>query len=74
VGRLAVETKYYPLYEVREGQYHITHTPRDLPVTEYLKTQGRFRHLSAEETEKVQKEVDKSWARLVRRTESDETC
>lgn len=74
VGRLAVETKYYPLYEVRNGQYRITHSPKDLPVTEYLKTQGRFRHLSAEETEKVQKEVDKSWARLVRRTEWDETC
>lgn len=74
VGRLAVETKYYPLYEVRNGQYRITHTPKNLPVTEYLKAQGRFRHLGAEEMETVQKEVDKTWDRLIRRTESDETC
>jgi pyruvate/2-oxoacid:ferredoxin oxidoreductase beta subunit len=74
VGRLAVETNYYPLYEVRNGQYRITHIPKNLPVAEYLKVQGRFRHLGVEEIEKVQKEVDKSWARLIRRTESDEAC
>jgi pyruvate ferredoxin oxidoreductase beta subunit/2-oxoisovalerate ferredoxin oxidoreductase beta subunit len=74
VGRLAVETNYYPLYEVRNGQYRITHTPKNLPVAQYLKAQGRFRHLSVEEFETVQKEVDKSWARLIRRTESDEAC
>ncbi len=71
MGRLAVETNYYPLYEVRNGQYRITYMPKNLPVAEYLKIQGRFRHLGAEEIEKVQKEVDKTWQRLLRRSESD---
>jgi pyruvate/2-oxoacid:ferredoxin oxidoreductase beta subunit len=68
VGRLAVETKYYPLYEVRNGKEHrITHQPKNLPVREYLMAQGRFKHLSPREMIEVQKDVDQSWSDLVRK-------
>jgi pyruvate/2-oxoacid:ferredoxin oxidoreductase beta subunit len=68
VGRLAVETKYYPLYEVRNGKdYRITHQPRNLPVQEYLEAQGRFKHLSHREIKEVQRDVDRSWSDLVRK-------
>jgi len=45
VGKLAVETGLYPLIEYENGQLtgHKTITPK--PVEEYLKVQGRFKHL-----------------------------
>jgi pyruvate/2-oxoacid:ferredoxin oxidoreductase beta subunit len=68
VGRLAVETRYYPLYEVRNGkEYKITHQPRNLPVHEYLMAQGRFKHLSPREVTEVQRDVDQSWSELLRK-------
>ena len=68
IGRLAVETKYYPLYEIRDGRkYTITHYPKNLPVENYLLAQGRFNHLTKNELEIVQKEVDSNWDELERR-------
>ena len=68
VGRLAVETKYYPLYEIRNGkEYRITYQPKNLPVEQYLASQGRFKHLTKKEMRTVQKEVDRSWQDLVRK-------
>lgn len=46
IAKLAVETGIWPLYEVENGKYRITLRPRELkPVEEWLKPQGRFRHL-----------------------------
>jgi len=46
IARLAVETGVWPLYEVENGKYRFTYRPRELkPVEEWLKAQGRFRHL-----------------------------
>jgi len=68
IGRLAVETKYYPLYEIRNGrEYRITHRPKNLPVEDYLLAQGRFKHLTQNDLETIQKEVDTNWDELKRR-------
>jgi len=72
IGRLAVETKYYPLYEIRDGQkYKITHHPKNLLVEDYLLAQGRFKHLTHKELEIIQKEVDINWDELTRREGDD---
>jgi pyruvate/2-oxoacid:ferredoxin oxidoreductase beta subunit len=64
---LAVETNVFPLYEVENGKkYTINHSPRCLPVQEYLAKQGRFKHLSEEQIGSIQREVDEEWERLVR--------
>src|SRR5208337_3817485 len=48
LGRLAVETGVFPLYEVVDGKFRLTVEPPKLrPVKDYLKPQGRFRHLRA---------------------------
>jgi pyruvate/2-oxoacid:ferredoxin oxidoreductase beta subunit len=66
---LAVETKLFPLYEITDGiHYRITHEPQGVPVGEYLRIQGRYRHFSEEDTETLQRAVDQEWARLVART------
>jgi pyruvate ferredoxin oxidoreductase beta subunit len=65
VGRLAVETGIFPLYEVENGQYKLSlELPKLRPVTDYMKLQGRFRHLSTEEIDKIQARVSEEYERL----------
>ncbi len=66
---LAVETKLFPLYEIIDGvQYRITHPSRGLPVGDYLKIQGRYRHFTEQDVAGLQKDTDEEWDRLVGRT------
>jgi pyruvate ferredoxin oxidoreductase beta subunit len=60
VGRLAVETGMWRLFEIENGApRRLTYKPQPRkPVTEYLKVQGRFGHLKASDFETVQKNVD----------------
>jgi pyruvate ferredoxin oxidoreductase beta subunit len=65
LGKLAVETAIFPLYEVENGRYKLSVDPAKLkPVEEYLKPQGRFRHLLAEEIARIQEHVNEEYARL----------
>ncbi|NLE95800.1 MAG: pyruvate synthase subunit beta [Dehalococcoidia bacterium] len=65
VGKLATETGVFPLYEIENGQYKLNVDPPKLkPVEEYLKVQGRFRHLSPGEIARIQEKVDKDYALL----------
>ena len=65
VGRLATETGVFPLYEIENGQYRLNVNPPKLkPVEEYLKVQGRFRHLSPGEIATIQERVNREYALL----------
>jgi len=65
VGRLAVETGIFPLYEVENGRYKLNvDRPKLKPVEEYLKPQGRFRHLLDGDIEKIQEHVNEEYAKL----------
>jgi pyruvate ferredoxin oxidoreductase beta subunit len=71
MSKLAVETRFFPLYEVEDGVYKITipvTSPK--PVEEYLKAQGRYSHLflqqNATELEIVKKGVEDNYKRLER--------
>ena len=65
IGRLAVETGMFPLYEVEDGKYKLSiDLPQLRPVQDYLKLQGRFRHLSEETIKKIQNRVNKEYAKL----------
>ncbi|MCX7815992.1 MAG: pyruvate synthase subunit PorB [Syntrophales bacterium] len=66
LGRLAVETGIFPLYEVESGKYRITYeVPKRRPVEDYLKLQGRFRHLTPEHYRLIQEKVDKEFELLL---------
>ena len=68
IGRLAVETNFFPLYEVRDGRYYrITHASQRLPVEAYLRPQGRFKHLTAEDLDDIQQTIDRTWDELQRK-------
>ncbi len=71
LGRLAVETGVFPLYEVENGKYRITQEiPKKLrPVKDYLELQGRFRHLTPDDMALVQARVDREWRKLMNKVE-----
>ncbi len=71
LSRLAVETCYWPLYEIEDGVTRLTVKPKEKkPLPEFLKPQGRFKHLFAPENEPVlkqlQADVDTEWERLLK--------
>jgi len=59
LGRLAVETGSWILYEIEDGDFRVTYRPvQRKPVEEYLNAQKRFRHLTEEQKAKIQEYVD----------------
>ena len=71
IAKLAVETKFWPLYEVENGNYKLNYKPsKPIPVTEYMKLQGRFKHLfkpaNKNIIDKIQKHVDSEWEKLLK--------
>lgn len=72
ISNLAAETSIWPLYRVDHGRWELDHRPRQRkPVTEWLKSQGRFAHLLLPENrhlvEEVQRRVDQEWEQLLAR-------
>lgn len=58
IGRLAVQTGVFPLYEIDNGKYHMSvELPKLRPLQDYLKLQGRFRHLSDDIIKEIQDRV-----------------
>lgn len=72
LSKLAADTCYWPLYEVENGKWRLTYQPKKkLPLADWLKPQGRFRHLFRPENEALladmQREVDQRWEALLAR-------
>ena len=74
ICKLAVDTCYWPLFEVIEGEWKLSYKPKNkLPIEDFLKPQGRFKHLFKPGNEHLiaefQEEVDKRWEELVKKCE-----
>jgi 2-oxoisovalerate ferredoxin oxidoreductase beta subunit len=68
LARLAVQTCIFPLYEVENGRYTINIKPKTpKPVEEYLKLQGRFRHLTEKDIKIIQENTTKSWEKILKK-------
>lgn len=68
LAKLIVETKIYPLYEIENGEvWRMTKKSKGTPVIEYLKLQGRFKHLTEEDVNEMQKNTDREYERLLKR-------
>jgi pyruvate ferredoxin oxidoreductase beta subunit len=70
LARLAVESCYWPLYEVEHGDYRLNYIPEEKrEIVEYLQVQKRFAHLFQEQNRPLLKEiqgwVDHEWERLL---------
>jgi len=65
---MAVQTNIFPLYEVEDGVKHtINYKPKEYPVDEYFKLQGRFKHLTDQDLKHIQDMVDEDWEFLLRK-------
>ena len=79
VTKLAVKTCFFPLYSTYKDEWTLTgvslrlakNPERKLPVEDFLKVQGRFRHLFKPEWKKklveIQEAVDERWERLLKK-------
>ena len=78
IAKLGVETCVWPLYEVENGKYALTGESKRIaegklekkPVSDWFKAQGRYKHMLKPENaplvDKVQKEIDEKWEKLIR--------
>ncbi len=69
ICKLAVDTCYWPMFEVIEGKWILNYEPKNkLPIEDFLKPQRRFKHLFKKESEeligKFQEEIDRRWEEL----------
>jgi pyruvate ferredoxin oxidoreductase beta subunit len=67
----AVDSLFWPLYEVVDGRYRLTYQPETvIPVEDWLRPQKRFAHLlrpeHADVVDEIQRRVDAEWEQLLR--------
>ncbi len=72
IAKLAVQTGFWPLYEVEDGVFRQTvRVANRKPLEDFLKPQGRFKHLFTPGNEallaEIQSDVDKAWDDLIGR-------
>ncbi|MCQ2080148.1 MAG: thiamine pyrophosphate-dependent enzyme [Lachnospiraceae bacterium] len=72
ICQLAIDTCYWPMFEVDHGVWTLTYEPKNkLPIEDFLRAQGRFKHLFKPGNEDLivqfQNEVDRRWEDLLYR-------
>jgi pyruvate ferredoxin oxidoreductase beta subunit len=72
ISKLAAETCFWPIYEIENGRFNLNYQPKNkLSIKEFIKFQGRFKHLLKSENQSIlnqlQKEVDIRWNDLLKR-------
>ena len=80
ICKLAVDTKFWPVYEIIEGKYSISYDPKaPKPVEDFLRAQGRYSHLFKKGSERpdlidrAQRDIDEEWANLKKKCEITDT-
>ena len=78
VSKLAVQTGYWPLYEVIDGKMELSRNSRKYldedkrkPVEEYLNAQKRFQHVSEEQVEQYRQYVKSLWRHISQRLQQE---
>lgn len=74
IVREAVNSCYWPLYEVADGRWQINYQPKEKSsYIDWLRRQNRFRHLFRPENThllaELQAEVDRNWESILRKCE-----
>jgi len=78
IGRLAVQTGFWPLYEVIEGKFILSKDSQRFidpnkrkPIIEYLNVQKRFKDISNEDIEQYKSYIEAQWKEIERRIENE---
>jgi pyruvate ferredoxin oxidoreductase beta subunit len=68
MGRMAVQTRYFPLYEVEKGKYKMNVNPHQESLDNFLRMQGRFKHLfqpeNIAELNLLKSQIEQRWLAL----------
>jgi hypothetical protein len=67
ISRLAVDSGMFVVYEMEGNRFTVNMKPKFIPVEQYLRSQGRFKHLTNEEIARIQIRVNYDWKKLRRR-------
>jgi pyruvate ferredoxin oxidoreductase beta subunit len=74
IGRLAVQTGFWPLYEIVEGKFTLSRDSRRFldpskrkPIEEYLKPQKRFKNLSDDQIQYYRTYINDLWKEIKER-------
>jgi len=77
IGELAVQTAWSVLYEIDHGVFRITSASESLarkgnlkPVREFIAEQGRFKNITEEQLNELQKRVNDRWQLCLKRATS----
>jgi pyruvate ferredoxin oxidoreductase beta subunit len=73
IARAGVQTGVWPLMEIEYGEkFKLNYKPKELkPVSEYLKPQARFRHMTDVEINEIQEFTTKRWESLLKSDENN---
>ena len=71
LAKEAVESNFWPIFEIENGVYKINQKPKDrAPIEPWLKQQGRFKHLFRPGNEEllvqIQEHIDAEWEKLLK--------
>ena len=69
LSKIAMDTCFWPIYEVENGVWKLNYKPANKkPIMEWIKPQGRYKHLLKPENQKIveviQNNVDREWEKL----------
>jgi len=77
IGELAVQTAWSVLYEIENGVFRLTSASESLarkgnlkPVREFIAEQGRFKNITEEQLNELQKRVNARWQLCLKRATS----
>jgi pyruvate/2-oxoacid:ferredoxin oxidoreductase beta subunit len=71
ISKLAVQTRLFPLFEVEDGtKIRINKDPKPKDLKTFIELQGRFRHLTEDDVDKLRQDVENRWKRFRRMAES----
>jgi len=78
IGRLAVQTGFWPLYEVIDGKFILSKDSQRFldptkrkPISEYLNIQKRFKSISDEDIKNHQNYIEEQWKQIKKRIENE---
>lgn len=78
IGRLAVQTGFWPLYEVIEGKFILSKDSQRFldpskrkPISEYLNIQKRFNSISNEDVKIHEDYIEEQWKQIKKRIEDE---
>ena len=65
ISKLAVQSRFFPLFEIEEGnRVIINKNPKAKELKDFIRDQGRFKHLAEADIARLESEVGRRWNRL----------